>query len=708
MKLLGAQKDNSKRKAVIVGRKKQEEQKKTLFSSLGGALRNIKIRSRLIISFLIISLVPLAITGVIGFNKSSQAIESKIKAYSDQITIQLGKNIQTSISRIEVMANDIILNKDIQRGLEKINTMADMEKVTFLQTINSAIASKATGDIRGAEIIVNGNSVYSYGVQNSDFSAEEMNKIAETVDKSGGKAAWNFVGRKNENRKILVMSKDINSLNTGKKLGFINIYVGTEYFLKNIQGIDLGDGVGIIVINSRGEVIADKDSGIEPGEHFAEDLLINTILDFEESKSESVLKLNGQNHILSYSRIGEGDWFVAAIIPYSYLRQESKALGDIIRLLAAGCFIIALLLSYVITDSISSPLKKLVDLMHLAKQGDLSFDVKDNKKDELAVVLSNFGEMTGNIKELILKSSNSARKVTDTASDIAKLSVQTHSNSDQISISIAEIAQGSSQQANDISAGVRQLADLSDNINKVGNDINSVAEVVYDTQKLSQVALDTVKSLNDKALETKSVSVQIIDDINSLNEDMKEIKKITDLIAGISEQTNLLSLNAAIEAARAGEAGRGFAVVAEEVKKLADQSKDASAMINNIIQRIKTKTEITADAANRSSLIVGKQMEAVYETDKSFKTIYNSMEAISGMIKEVEDSLKVVLDSKTVVMTTMENISAVSEESAATSEEVAASTEEQIATAQALSALAEELSRMAEELEDSISQFKIA
>jgi methyl-accepting chemotaxis protein len=708
MKILGSKKGKLRRKSSITVDKKPKSSKKPLFSSLEGILRNIKIRTRLIISFLVISLVPLAITGIIGFSKSSQAIESKIRAYSDQITIQLGKNIQTSISQVEGMANDITLNKDIQNGLEKFKSMDEMGKVALSQKINSAIASKATGDIRGVEIFVNGNSIFSNGVQSSEFSVEEMNKITESADNSGGKASWNFISRKNETKKILVMSKDIKSLNTGSKIGFINIYVSADYFLKNIQEIDLGDGVGIIVLNSKGEVIADKDSTVEPGEHFAEDSLIKNILESEESKSQSVYKLNGQNHLLSYSRIGEGDWFVTAIIPYSYLRQESKSLGDMIRLLAVGCLIIALLMSYVITGSISSPLKKLVDLMHLAKQGDLAFDVKDDKKDELAAVLSNFGEMTENIKELILKSSNSARKVINNASDIARLSELTHTNSDQVAVSIGEIASGSSQQANDISTGVMQLNDLSDNINKVSDDINSVAGVVYDTQKLSEIALVAVKSLNDKAMETKSVSAQIIDDINSLNEDMKEIKNITNLIAGISEQTNLLSLNAAIEAARAGEAGRGFAVVAEEVKKLADQSKDASVMISSIIQRIQTKTEITVDAANRSSSIVGKQMEAVYETDNSFKTIFSSMEAISQMIKEVENSLKVVLDSKTIVMSTMENVSAVSEEAAATSEEVAASTEEQIASAQALSALAEELSSMAEELEKTISQFKIA
>ena len=128
--------------------------------------------------------------------------------------------------------------------------------------------------------------------------------------------------------------------------------------------------------------------------------------------------------------------------------------------------------------------------------------------------------MVENIKGLFLKSSNSAQKVINNATDISRLSAQTHSNSDQVSISIAEIAEGSSQQAVEITTGVMQLNDLSDNMNKVGEDISSVAEVVYDTKKLSEIALVAVKSLNDKALETKSVSAQIIDDINSLDNDM--------------------------------------------------------------------------------------------------------------------------------------------------------------------------------------------
>lgn len=703
MKLLGSKKDKSKRKPVIAGRKKPKKQKHSLFSGLGGALRNIKIRTRLIISFLIIALVPLAVNSTISHKKSSDAIRDKIRAYSDQISIQIGENLNTSISQIEGIANELILNKDIQNGLEKFNTLDNLKAIELNQKITSIITTKTFAEMRGIEIYIKGSSIFSYGVQSSEFSMEDINAVLNAADASGGKTIWNFISRKSENTKILVMSRAIKSLNTGGTIGVINAYIHSDYFLKNIRDIDLGEGTGIIVLDSQGRVISDKDSKAVIGEPFEEESLIVNILGSDDSD----IKLDGVDHIISSSKIGEGDWFVATTIPYSYLNQESNAIGRIIFLIAVISLIAALLLSSIITASISAPLERLVGLMLTAKDGDLTFDVKDSKKDELADVLSNFGGMVENIKGIINKSSNSAQKVINNATEISRLSALTNSNSNQVSISIAEIAEGSSQQASDMLTGVSQLEDLSENINKVGENILCVAEVVHDTKKLSETALQAVKSLNDKAVETKSVSEQIVKDINSLDNDMKEIQNFTKVIAGISEQTNLLSLNAAIEAARAGATGHGFAVVADEVKKLADQSKDASVMINTIISRIQKKSAITVDAANRSSLIIGKQTEAVYETDKSFKTILSSMEAISKMIHEVEDSLKVVLNSKTVVMDTMEKVSVVSEESAATSEEVSASAQEQSASAEILSNLAEELNSLAEELEKSISLFKI-
>jgi methyl-accepting chemotaxis protein len=248
---------------------------------------------------------------------------------------------------------------------------------------------------------------------------------------------------------------------------------------------------------------------------------------------------------------------------------------------------------------------------------------------------------------------------------------------------------------------------LSDGINKVTDDLSHVSSLIMNTEDISVQAITVVKTLNDKANQTQTASQKIVEEINSLNNDMKQIRKIVKVIVGIAEQTNLLSLNAAIEAARAGEAGRGFAVVAEEVRKLADQSKDASIMINNIINAINNKTEQAVSEANGTSDIIMDQMSAVQQTDAAFNTISRSMKEISSHMKNMGDSVNSMLTLKEKTLLSMENISAVSQEAAATSEEVSAGTQEQMASAEILTNLSKEMNQMGEELEHAVSMFKV-
>ena len=108
----------------------------------------------------------------------------------------------------------------------------------------------------------------------------------------------------------------------------------------------------------------------------------------------------------------------------------------------------------------------------------------------------------------------------------------------------------------------------------------------------------------------------------------------------------MLSLNASIEAARAGESGRGFAVVAEEVRKLADKSKESSIQITNIINDIQHKTEVVVKEATSSSVVVREQMDAVEKTDIAFKTIFEGMDQIENQLKEMVGSIDEIVSSK--------------------------------------------------------------
>lgn len=260
-----------------------------------------------------------------------------------------------------------------------------------------------------------------------------------------------------------------------------------------------------------------------------------------------------------------------------------------------------------------------------------------------------------------------------------------------MALTIQHIAKGASEQAAETMQGVNHMNNLSEGINKVGENMATVIEVVEQTANLCEKAFLIVKTLNEKAAMTSTVSEHTTSDINDLNEDMKKIRDIVKVIGDISEQTNLLSLNAAIEASRAGTAGLGFAVVAEEVKKLAQQSKDAAANIGYIINSINKKTNQTVKSAIEANDIIIQQMNSDKETDNAFRIIYNSMKSIIKNMNNMDSSVKDILNSKEKAVNAIEKISCVAEEAASTVQEVAASTQEQMAASEELASFAKSL-----------------
>ena len=153
---------------------------------------------------------------------------------------------------------------------------------------------------------------------------------------------------------------------------------------------------------------------------------------------------------------------------------------------------------------------------------------------------------------------------------------------------------------------------------------------------------------------------------------LESVNTITDSISQIAGQTNLLSLNAAIEAARAGEAGKGFSVVAGEVRKLADNSKQAVQSITKILEEIKKDILNASTAMNRGNEAINIQQKTLSETKDSFQCIKSSIDDATNEINYCIENLAMASAQKEEVLTAVEKANSISQEHTALAEEIAA------------------------------------
>ncbi|RCX13549.1 methyl-accepting chemotaxis protein [Anaerobacterium chartisolvens] len=678
------------------------------FSHPARLFRGTGIQLRLIASFTAISVITLGITGFLSYTKSSNAIVSKMKSYSLQMTKQLSLIAETRLNVYNSYILELSISKTLHESLENIDSDDVMVVLNSRRNVTDMISTKLLDmrNIISTDLFKTGtdNSI-SYGSSVINSNKELRDSLIKMVSENQQKTVWTYyINPENATENCIILGRKIVSLSSSSTIGHIFICLRPQAISSIFDNADLGDNSQIMVMDSSANMISgrnDKDFGTT----FEEKSILENFSGSDGGTFD--YKIEGKDCLISFSRLESQDWYIVISTPYKYIYAEPDGIRNFVLAFFIICMALSFILSFILTKSISAPLGSLTRFMSETKNGNLTMEIKDDGKDEIARLTQSFNEMVQNIRALVSKVHSSFSKVLDSSEKIAASSQHSYSASEQISLTIQEIAKGASEQASQIAQSMEHMSRLSYGINKVSSDVANVSSVVSNTKILSQNALNAVSILNGKAEDTKAITSEISSEINALNNDMKEIEKIVRVIVGIAEQTNLLSLNAAIEAARAGEAGKGFAVVADEVKKLADQSKNASVMINNILSGIRNRTAVAVEKANSASDIINQQSDSVSHTDYAFKTILNSMEDISKQISHMENSASEMSMFREKTISAMENVSAVSQQSAATSQEVSASTQEQIAGAEELAVLAKDLSAISLELDAAISQFKI-
>ena len=268
---------------------------------------------------------------------------------------------------------------------------------------------------------------------------------------------------------------------------------------------------------------------------------------------------------------------------------------------------------------------------------------------------------------------------------------------------IAEFSNENLTKVGEVENGIRQVSSSSEEINssitKVEAEADKTLDQVNDGRNTVMETYEILKELDNTFKVTQETNENLL-------ESSKSIQKIVEYIKNISEQTNLLSLNASIEAARAGAAGKGFSVVATQIRKLADQCLASAGKISNIVTEITEATKEAVNTAQTAEEIVDEQVEAVAATAHSFQALKQHIEKLSEYLESIQSSSKDMETSGSSTLNSMENISAILEETLASVTSVANVTDKQSEALTSLDDASSQLMIRAERLGDAISKFK--
>lgn len=377
----------------------------------------------------------------------------------------------------------------------------------------------------------------------------------------------------------------------------------------------------------------------------------------------------------------------------------------IVLLVAAVCICITVVMIKYFLDSI----KKLnTEIRTLADKNLSSAPTTTDAHDEFGQLSRSSEELFYSLNDVVTNIVDSSNIVAESGKEISESAGNANAQMSSIADAVTDLAHTATQQANDVTDISANMEDLnrmmddsknaSDELGRVSTEINDVTGAgVEEVEELTKITDESMASFNE-----------IFELIEGITDRANQISTASRLISDISEQTNLLSLNASIEAARAGEAGKGFAVVAEEIGKLANQSQESAGTIDRMLDELH---DAIASANRQSEKVKGyveRQKESVDLTKSKFMDIVDAIEKVNTEIGNINDVNGKMIHSFDQVNELVTNLSASAEENAASSEEIAAIADEVRESVKEVNDRSEEIRETADNLVKVVNQFVLA
>lgn len=447
----------------------------------------------------------------------------------------------------------------------------------------------------------------------------------------------------------------------------------------------------------------------------AGEVVVSTVLTGGKDYSSTDVEVNGQPYYAYYVPLKDAgsNQIVGMIFAGrpsadidAYISRRTSIIGGIAVVLIA----LSTVLCVVIGRIIAGGIKETERVIGRLAEGDLTVSPNartQRKQDEVGRMARAVETLRLTLNGIVTDVRVSADELAVTGEALDDMASQTNNTANEIGSAVEGISKGALSQAEEIETASVQISRMGEEITDIVNKADNLDSTATDMQKAGDMSGRIAGELQASNNKTVDAIERIGKQVYATNEYAEKIRMAVDAITEIASQTNLLSLNASIEAARAGEQGKGFAVVASEIQKLAEQSGESAKVIEEIVNKLYSESELSVAAMQEMRGIIKEQEEKLLETTKQVDRVNAGIENSKQGTMVIKNKTEECNSSRDAVMSVMENLSAISEENAASAEETTASMEELNATINLLAEEAVKVREMSVTLEDKIKIFKL-
>ena len=703
------------KKASAEKKQKAPKQKKS-----GKSSKLLSIRNKIVVCFLV-PIVFMVIIGVSAYQKSAEGLSEKFTDSTLQTMRMATENLNMSCDFIRSEGLKYAYDDDLRKYFLGMFEDNPVDKLNFLTSTKSNLLSVQTSNPFISHMhIIPKKGVNLLSTKLSSGVDGFLDEYKEDVASGEGRRSipqWIdshpvLDEKVTETEKDYIMAFEMMSQSNN---ACVVIDIKPSAITDFMEEIDIGDGsiIGFVTPGGRELVVENVEEGKESvlpeegnvfsGQEYYTAVMGEAVADAGTAEVD----FQGEKYLFIYSHSADIGFNTCALVPMRVVTSQATEIRNMtIGLVILAC-VIVVIVGIFITAGIENNMRRISRKFGDVAKGDLTVTVSAKGHDEFQDLAGSATNMITNTKKLVNQVSNATGELEVSAQNVGQASELIHEYSQDITRAIGEINEGMEEQSRHAQECVEKTDILSNEIQEVSHVVERVEKLVGETEGMINKGMEIVQVLGDRAGETTQMTVKVSESIESLRKESEIINSFVATITEITEQTNLLSLNASIEAARAGEAGRGFAVVAEEIRKLADDSAKAAGEIRNNVANITAQTQNSVESASQAKAMVELQTKAVEEVIAVFREMQERMGQLIEGLKDIVVSTEKADGERSAAVAAVKNISDIIEETAGSAETVNDVANKLLNHVEKLSTTASVLDENMEGLKNEISVFKI-